>query len=118
MIIRLIKIYTPFICAISAIIHGVLFFNGYDGELYYILNDVTGHSIIVILYILATSQKMCIWYKLTNTLLLLIHVLNIAYSLFKFGYFTAIYASISLNILAVITFLIYRVKIGITKFLC
>lgn len=118
MIKRLIRIYTPFICAFTAIIHGVLFLSEYRGQVYYILNDLTGHSIIVVLYILTTSQKMCKWYKITCNLLLIIHILNISYSLFKFSYFTAIYASLSLNILAVITFLIYRVKQGITKFLC
>jgi hypothetical protein len=118
MVKRLIKIYTPFICAITAIIHGVLFLKGYKGQAYYILNDITGHSILLILYVLATSKKMCKWYKITCNLLLSIHILNISYSIFSFSYFTAIYASISLNIFAVITFLIYRIKQGITKILC
>lgn len=115
---RLIKIYTPFICAITAIIHGVLYFYDYRGIVMYLMGEFTGHSILLILYILATSKKMCILYKLTNYLLLSIHI---AYILYKFGYIESsyiIYISLIINILALICFLIYRITVGITKILC
>lgn len=118
MISRLVKIYTPFICALFAIIHGVLSLNGYDGILYGISADLTGHSVVVILYILSTSKKMCKWYKLTNYLLLTIHFFNIGYYLKLIEYDNLIYTAIVLNIAALISFLAYRVTAGITKILC
>lgn len=118
MISRLIRIYTPFICAISAIIHGVLFLSKYKGVAYRILSNLTGHSIFVILYIIATSRKMCIWYKTTNYLQFCINIYNLLYYMEILPYMTAFYAGLVTNILAVISFLIYRVTVGITKVLC
>ena len=119
MILRLIRIYTPFILALTAIIHGVLFLSNYQGLLYRIISEFTGHSILIILYILSASKNMCIWYKVTNYLLLSIHIFNLAY---YFDYieskYSLLYISLVLNILALITFLIYRVTKGITKILC
>ena len=115
---RLIRIYTPFVCALTAVIHGVLFLLGYKGIILWILGKLTGHSILLILYILSTSSKMCVWYKITNYLLLSIHI---AYIIYKFGYIESgyiIYISLILNILAVMSFLIYRTTKGITKILC
>ena len=118
MISRLIRIYTPFICAIFAIIHGVLFLSGYEGIIYRILNNLTGHSIFLILYIIASSRKMCIWYKITNYLLLSINIFNLMYYIGIMPYGLIIYIGIIINTLAVICFLIYRVTRGITKVLC
>lgn len=118
MLSRLVKIYTPFICAFIAIIHGVLSLSGYDGILYGISADLTGHSVIVILYILSTSKKMCKWYRYTNYLLLSIHFFNIAYYFKLIDYNNLMYAAIVINISALISFLIYRVSAGITKILC
>ena len=118
MINRLIRIYTPFICALSAIIHGVLFLIGYRGITYAILNDFTGHSFLLILYVICTSKKMCKWYRLTNYLLLSIHIVNMLYTLGILNYYYVANLSIVINIFALISFLIYRVTAGITKFLC
>lgn len=118
MIKRLIKIYTPFVCSLSAITHGVLYFIGYEGCLYYVLNNFTGHSFLLILYIIATTSKMCIWYKITNYLLMSIHIFNILNVIGVIGYKEAFNISIIINIFALITFLIYRVTAGVTKILC
>lgn len=118
MISRLIKIYTPFICALVAIIHGVLTLIKYQGVAYYILSEFTGHSILVILYILATSKRFCIWYKRTVYLLLIIHILNLLYLFGLIDFYHTICISLVFNIIALLTFLIYRVTVGITKFLC
>ena len=115
---RLIRIYTPFICAIIALVNGVLYFCDYSGIVYRILSEFTGHSILLIAYILSTCNKMCIWYKITNYILVSIHVFNIIY---YYGYIDRIdvmYIGLLLNIFALLTFLIYRVSVGITKFLC
>lgn len=118
MVARLIRIYTPFICALSALIHGVLSLCEYDGYAYYVLSDMTGHSLLLLSYVFATSKRMCKWYKLTCWLLVLIHVLNLSYVAFGIEYYTILYAGLVINILALITFLIYRLKVGITKILC
>ena len=118
MIKRLVKIYTPFVCALSAITHGVLYFVGYNGNLYYVLNDFTGHSFLLILYIICTSSKMCFWYKATNYLLMSIHIFNVLNAFGYLDYKDIFNISIVINICALITFLIYRVTAGITKILC
>jgi hypothetical protein len=115
---RFIRIYTPFICAIVAIIHGIMFLQGKDSEFVCLLGDLTGHSIIVIVYIIATSKRMCRWYKYTCWLLLITHVINISYVIFDIDYYRILNAGIVTNFISVLTFLIYRIKVGITKILC
>lgn len=61
---------------------------------------------------------MCMWYKITIYLLLLIHILNLIYIFDFIEYYKLIYCGIVLNIFALISFLIYRISVGITKFLC
>ena len=117
MVARLIRIYTPFICSIVAIIHGVLFLRGYDGMIYSIFSDITGHSILLISFVLATSKRMCRWYRYTCWLLLLVHFVNLLYY-FGADYFKVVYAGLVINFISLITFLIYRLKVGITKILC
>lgn len=118
MLARLIRIYTPFVCALSSIIHGVLFLVKYDGFLYWFLGNLTGHSIFLLSYILATSKRMCIWYKRTVYLLLCINIVNILYHVKLISGLELIYIGLVINIVALITFLIYRVTVGITKILC
>ena len=119
MILRLIRIYTPFLFAISAIVHGVLFLNDYYGILYRVISEFTGHSIFAMIYISATSSKMCKWYKITNYLLLSIHFVNLIHYMGVIpNSIIVIYITLLLNILAVGAFLIYRVSVGITKVLC
>ena len=118
MVRRLIKIYTPFICALTAIIHGVLFLVGYKGFIYWLLSNLTGHSILLIAYIIATSDKMCIWYKATNYMLMFIHIVNIMYRCGIIPSDYIIYIGIVINFIALITFMIYRVTAGVTKILC
>lgn len=118
MIKKLIRIYTPFICTIIALIHGVLFLNKYKGILDVILSEISGHSILLILYIIATSHRMCKWYKITNYLLLSIHIMNIGFVFNFITYDILLYVIIILSIFALISFLIFQVTVGITKVLC
>lgn len=115
---RLIKIYTPFVCAVIALIHGVLFLCEYSGSLFTLFSEFSGHSILLVLYIISTSSKMCIWYKTTNWILFSTHVINIAYLYDILQFYEVIWMGVILNILALLTFLIYRVSVDITKFLC
>lgn len=118
MLARLIRIYTPFICAVAATIHGVLLLCKVKSIWLYVLGEFTGHSIFLILYIIATTNKrMCKWYRITNYLLLTIHILNLAFYAKIVPYENIIYYGLVLNILALIYFLIYRFTVGITKML-
>lgn len=57
MIARLIRIYTPFICALAALIHGVLSLIDYDGYAYYILSDISGHSLLLLAYVVLQAKE-------------------------------------------------------------
>lgn len=118
---KLIRIYTPFIFASAALINGVLYVNEYQGILYRVFSELMGNSILAILYLIVTSKRMCKWYKYTNYLLLTMHIPTTLYYFYIFVFKDAMvvfYAMIVLSILALITFLIYRVSVGITKILC
>lgn len=115
---RLIRIYTPFICAVVAIIHGVLYLIGVTGCVYAVLGNFTGHSILLLLYVLSTCKQMCVWYKRTVKLLIATHIVNILYYLGLFDINGVMYYSLVFNIFALLSFLLYRIKVGITKFLC
>lgn len=118
MVKKLIRIYTPFICAVAAIIHGVFSLLEYDTKVYYLLGEFAGHSFLLLLYVLANSRRMCKWYKITVYLLLGIHVLNLFYLFGCLEYYTLLYLGIVVNILAVICFLIFRFTRGVSKILC
>ena len=118
MVRRLFKIYTPFICAFTALIHGVCILLEVKGLFYSIMNEFTGHSVLLIAYIICSSQKMCIWYKITNYLLLSLHIFNLSYYFDLIDYDNLLYFGILINIISIITFIIYRVTAGITKILC
>ena len=118
MLAGLTRIYTPFICAIAASIHGVLLLCKVNSIWFYILGEFTGHSIFVILYIFATTnRRMCKWYWATNYLLLSVHFVNLLYYSKLIAYQNVLYATLVINIMALIAFLIYRFTVGITKML-
>ena len=58
----LLKIYTPFICTIVSLIHGVLFLTEKLTEDFaFNASLISGYSFIVVGYFWATSNRMCIW---------------------------------------------------------
>lgn len=118
MLAKLIRIYTPFICVIVALIHGVCYLLNFDIKVLYILGEFTGHSILLILYVICTCKKFCIWYKITNYMLLCTHIINLFYYISLFDYNAVFYTTMLFNLLAFISFIIYRVSVGITKILC
>lgn len=82
------------------------------------LSNVAGHSYLAILYMIATSRRMCKWYKITLWFLLASHL---PVSLMHFGLCTLshiMYVSLALSLLAIIAFIIYRISVGLTKVLC
>lgn len=59
-LIRFIRIYTPFICTIMALLNGVLFMKGAtEISLINLLAAISGNSIIVVLYIISRLGGNC-----------------------------------------------------------
>lgn len=108
----LIRIYTPFIAALLSVIHGVMILCLYDGPVYISLNMLVGHSVLIDLYILATSRRFCKWYKYTVYLLLAQDIANFAYRRTFVGPEFYIFATGLLSCSALVTFLIYRADKG------
>ena len=109
-LIRVIRIYTPFICTITVLLNGVLFLSGItELSAVYLMATVSGNSILLDLYILATSRRMCIWYKLTVVLLLMVQICGLLYNHFDFKYSLYIWIVILLSLAGVLSFLIFRI---------
>ena len=115
MIKRFIKLYTPFICAVIAIIYGVFYLTGYKGLFNVVACEFTGHSILLLYYVYIHSKRMCKWYKLSIIFLALIHVSNLMY---RFGILekgSILYIGIICNIIALMCWLIFMVTRRITN---
>lgn len=116
---KLLRIYTPFICTLVALIYGVLLLLDIEfANADYILSAVTGNSIIVVAYMWATSKRMCIWYKLNLLCLLLIHIDGLIYFLSDMKFAPYCYSVILIATVGLVFFIIYRVVVGITKIIC
>lgn len=112
---KLIRIYTPFLMAFVSFVHSVLYLSGYEGLAYNIFSATCGYSILAIAYIIATSRRMCKFYKATNWLLFSVNVLNLLYFVLPIGFVTLIYSTLSMSIAAMITFLIHRFRAGMKR---
>lgn len=120
LLIRLTRIYTPFICILAAFINGLLFIQG-PTELpaIYMLSALTGNSILIDLYILINSKRMCIWYKLTVVCLLLIQVFGFTYDCLGIGYSLYTLFMVLISALGIMFFLIFKIFYRVTNlFLC
>lgn len=116
MIGKFIKLYTPFICAIIACIHGVLFLLKYQNITLNILNDLSGHSILLLWFIWIHSKRMCKWYKLSIMMLFIIHIMNVVYYITGvIPVWIIIYGGLILNIASVMFWLIFRITYKATK---
>lgn len=83
---RLVRLYAPFICTITAYIHGYKFLNGsLTDSFVYNCSINAGFSVIMILYVMATAKRMCIWYKLNLGCLLGICACSFIYKSYKRG---------------------------------
>lgn len=112
---QLIRVYTPFIMAIVSAIHSTLFIVDHEGLVYNIFANSCGYSILAIAYIMATSRRMCKWYKATNWLLMSVCILNTIYLIWDFRLIILLYATNGLSLAAMIAFVIHRCKVGIKK---
>ena len=118
LLIRLIRIYTPFICTVMALLNGVLFMRGENEiPLVDLLATVSGNSIVVILYMFATSMRMCIWYKLNLLCLLLIQICGLLYNYYGIDTSLYLWAVVLLSVMGVLFFLIFRVLYNVTRLL-
>lgn len=119
---RLIRIYTPFVCALFTIIHGVVFLlekfsliGEVPSNTLNLFGNIAGSSIFGILYIFATSRRMCKWFVYSCYFLLANNISNIMYYVFGYKFIDAVYIAIVLSTLSLISFIIYRIKVGLTK---
>lgn len=110
-----VKLYTPFICAVVSIAHISLYLYGYNGSFYGIFNNLTGHSILMMIFILYHSRRMCKRYKLSCWLLLFIHINNIIYHLGFEKYDISVLIILLLSIGSLLSWLIFRVTYKTTK---
>lgn len=116
---RLIRIYTPFICTLIALIHGVLFLtNNITDSFQFNSSAFFGFSIATIAYFWATSARMCIWWYINLLSLLLVIITSLLYYYHIFSFDIYLYATVIFSSIGLLAFIIYRKIVGITKILC
>lgn len=116
---KLLKLYTPFLCALTAIIHGVfyLFDTGYYFRMAF--GDITGHSILLLLFVLYHSKRMCKWYKRSIYMLMMVHVVNVLYYIIDFfPIWFVLYGGLVLNIASMMCWLIFISTRTIKRIFC
>ena len=110
MINRIIRIYTPFICSLFVLLNSVCFLLELDNlDFVYSLANISGSSILLVIYMYSVSRRMCIWYKLNLLTLLLTQVLGLMYDIMSIDVAIYLYSVTCLSILGIIFFLIYKV---------
>ena len=117
---KLIKLYTPFICAVMSAIHGVCFLCKVTDIFFLrIIGDFTGHSFLLLAFVWIHSKRMCKWYKLSIKFLFCIHILNLAY--YEIGLvseWALIYGGLVLNIASMMCWLIFITLRTVYKTVC
>lgn len=116
MLLRFVRVYTPFICTSMALVNGVLFIRGVESiPLIYLLSTIAGNSILVTLYMMATSLRMCIWYKLNLLCLLIIQISGLLYTYFTIDDSLYMWVVTLLSAMGVLCFLIFRLFYTVTR---
>lgn len=115
-LIRLIRIYTPFICTLMALVNGVKLLSETATENFlYMSSATTGFSILVVTYFFAVSERMCIWYKLNLLCLLGVQLCGIAYNYLDIDMTLYANSIVLLSALGIVTFLVFRVFYQVTS---
>lgn len=115
LLIRLIRIYTPFICTFMALLNGVYFIRGVqDTSSIYLMATLTGNSVLVDLYILATSMRMCIWYKLNLLCLLFIQISGLLYNYCDIDTSLYLWIVVLFAAMGILFFLVFRIFYNVT----
>lgn len=115
-LIRFIRIYTPFICTVMALLNGVLFMKGVtELPAIYLMATLTGNSVLVDLYMFATSMRMCVWYKLNLLCLLLIQLCGLMYNYYDIDTSLYLWAVVLPSAMGILFFLIFRIFYNVTR---
>lgn len=115
-LIRFIRIYTPFICTVMALVNGVLFMRGVtELPAIYLMATLTGNSVLADLYMFITSMRMCIWYKLNLLCLLLIQICGLMYNYYDIDTSLYLWVVVLLAAMGVMFFLIFRIFYNVTR---
>lgn len=110
MLVKLIRIYTPFICTLVALINGVYFMRGGEENTFVFLSSaLTGNSIIVDIYMIAMSFRMCFWYKLNIAFLMAVQVIGALYDCLELEFSVYLLIVVLLSTAGVMCFLIFRI---------
>ena len=113
---RFIRIYTPLICTIMALVNGVFFMKGVtELPTIYLMATLSGNSILVDVYMFSASTKMCIWYKLNLLCLLLIQVCGLAYDYYGISISLYLWIVVMLAAMGILFFLIFRFFYSVTQ---
>lgn len=115
LLIRFIRIYTPFICTVMALLNGVLFMGGVtELPAINLMATLTGNSVLVDLYMFATSMRMCIWYKLNLLCLLLIQISGLLYNYYDIDTSLYLWIVVLSAAMGIVFFLIFRIFYNVT----
>ena len=115
-LIKLIRIYTPFICTLAALLNGVLYLEEIPcTPALYLMATLTGNSVLINLYILVTSLRMCIWYKLNLICLLMIQICGLLYSYCGIAEAPYLWAVVLFAIAGILFFLIFKIFYRVTR---
>lgn len=103
-----IRVFAPFICSLITLIDCVRYFAdmGYS----YILSSIGGYSLIVTLYFLANSKRMCVWYKTNIYCLIAVHIIGLAYYFLPISFTNYLYLLTIVSLVGIISFFIYFTK--------
>lgn len=113
---RLVRLYAPFICTITAYIHGYKFLNGsLTDSFVYNCSINAGFSVIMVLYVMATAKRMCIWYKLNLGCLLGICACSFIYKYVPISEVVYFYAVTLLSGIGIIFFLLTLITYSLFK---
>lgn len=110
----ILRYFTPFVICIINIANGICLYRQYilDIEeynyLYKIFSHTCGSSILVIMYILAMSKHMCIYYKSACYLLMFMHILSIIYTFTQISLVTYLYF---IWIICILSFVLLTVSV-------
>lgn len=81
----------------------------------YLLATLTGNSALVDLYMLATSIRMCIWYKLNLLCLFLIQICGMLYNYYDIGTSLYLWVVVLLAAMGILFFLVFRIFYSVTR---
>lgn len=105
-----IRVYTPLILSVLALLNAVLFMSEEENcETVYLIANMASSSLLIDIYIFSVSRRMCIWYKLNIICLILIHISGLIYNgawidESIYPYIIAVFSAIG-----IIFFLIFRI---------